>query len=178
MSRNNLSVGKTRGLSSTSTRDGVFTILALDHRQSFFKMINPQQAESVSYQAVVEIKSQVVRTLSSYSSAVLLDPIYGAAQAVANGACPGSLGLIVAVEETGYSGSDIARRSRLLPDWNVAKSRRMGADAVKAALHLGIREGRDGLFAVVHVVLKPFTFHRFLHANPGGKFRGRHWPFP
>lgn len=135
MSRNPLSIGKIRGLSSTSTSDGVFTILALDHRQSFFKMINPQHAESVSYQAVVEVKSQVVRILSRHASAVLLDPVYGAAQAVANGACPGSLGLIVAVEETGYSGSDIARRSRLLPNWSVAKSRSMGADAVKLLIY-------------------------------------------
>ncbi len=130
-----LSIGKIRGLSSTCNHKGVFTILALDHRQSFLKMINPGHVESVDYSTVVDVKSQVVRLLGSHSSAVLLDPIYGAAQAISNGACPGSLGLIVAVEESVYTGSEIARESSLLTGWNVAKAKRMGADAVKLLIY-------------------------------------------
>jgi tagatose 1,6-diphosphate aldolase len=44
---------------------------------------------------------------------------------------PGRTGLLLAIEETGYTGSDLARISSLLPGWNVAKSKQMGADAVK-----------------------------------------------
>ncbi|OGO27404.1 MAG: hypothetical protein A2Z16_04355 [Chloroflexi bacterium RBG_16_54_18] len=130
-----LSIGKIRGLSSTSNWEGVFTILALDHRQSFLKMINPWHVESVDYSNVVEVKSQVVRLLGKHSSAVLLDPIYGAAQAISNGACPGSLGLIVAVEESGYTGTEIARESSLLMGWSVSKAKKMGADAVKLLIY-------------------------------------------
>jgi tagatose-1,6-bisphosphate aldolase len=126
MKNTSLSVGKIRGLSSISNREGIFTILALDHRQSFLKMINPGQVESVDYKTVVEVKSQVVRQLGSHSSAVLLDPIYGAAQAISNGACPGSLGLIVALEESGYTGTEVARESSLLTGWSVSKAKRMG----------------------------------------------------
>ena len=39
MSEQNLSIGKASGLSSTSTSDDVFAILALDHRQSFTKIL-------------------------------------------------------------------------------------------------------------------------------------------
>lgn len=130
-----LSVGKLRGLAATSTQEGVFTILALDHRQSFLKMINPADETAVSYETVVEVKSQVVEKLGIYASAVLLDPIYGAAQAVAGGACPGSLGLIVALEETGYTGEATARKSSLLKGWSAAKARKMGANAVKLLVY-------------------------------------------
>lgn len=135
MQRRKLSVGQIRGLASTSTPGGAFTILALDHRQSFLKMINPQDEASVKFGTVVEAKTQVVGSLGKHASAVLLDPIYGAAQAVASGACPGSLGLIVALEETGYTGTDTARKSSLLPGWSAGKARRMGADAVKLLVY-------------------------------------------
>ena len=44
---------------------------------------------------------------------------------------PGRTGLLVALEETGYSGSDIGRVSTLVEGWSVDKIKRMGADAVK-----------------------------------------------
>jgi tagatose 1,6-diphosphate aldolase len=128
---NSLSIGKLRGLAATSTPGGVFAILAFDHRQSFVKMLNPLAPQAVTYAEVVAAKSEVVRALASHASAVLLDPIYGAAQAIASGALPGNVGLLVAVEETGYTGSDLARVSSLQPGWSVAKAKRMGADAVK-----------------------------------------------
>jgi len=131
MLENNLSIGKARGLAATATPSGVFTILAFDHRQSFVKMLNPNAPQAVTYSEVVAAKAAVVRLLAPHASAVLLDPVFGAAQAIASGALPGQTGLLVAVEETGYTGSDLARVSSLLPDWSVAKAKRMGADAVK-----------------------------------------------
>lgn len=127
----NLSIGKLRGLAATSTPEGVFAILAFDHRQSFVKMLNPQAPQSVTYTEVVAAKTEVVRALAPHASAVLLDPIYGAAQVIASGALPGNVGLLVAIEETGYTGSDLARVSSLQPGWSVAKAKRMGADAIK-----------------------------------------------
>ena len=131
MLENSLSVGKLRGLAATSTPEGVFSILAFDHRQSFVKMLNPLAPQAVTYAEVVAAKSDVVRALAPHASAVLLDPVYGAAQVIASGALPGRAGLVVAVEETGYTGSDLARVSSLLRGWSVEKAKRMGADAVK-----------------------------------------------
>jgi tagatose 1,6-diphosphate aldolase len=129
-----LSAGKIRGLRNTSD-SGVFNILALDHRQSFAKMINPSDPDNTRYEQIVEVKSAFVRSLAPVVSAVLLDPIYGAAQTIANGALPGGKGLLVAVEESGYTGEATARRSALLPGWSIAKSKRMGADAVKLLVY-------------------------------------------
>ena len=129
------SIGKLRGLASTSTKESVFTILAFDHRQSFARMLTPQQGETVSYADIVAAKSAVVEALSPHASAVLLDPEYSAAQSIANGVLPGRAGLLVAIEETGYSGSATACESKLLPGWSVAKIKRMGADAVKLLIY-------------------------------------------
>ena len=131
MLENSLSIGKVRGLAATSTPEGVFTILAFDHRQSFVKMLNPNAPQAVTYTEVVAAKSDVVRLLAPHASAVLLDPVYGAAQTIASGALPGRAGLLIAIEESGYTGSDLARVSSLLPGWSVEKAKRMGADAVK-----------------------------------------------
>jgi len=131
MRKNTLSIGKLRGLAATSTSEDFFTILAFDHRQSFVRMLNPVTPQAVTYDEVVAAKSDVVRLLAPHASAVLLDPVYGAPQAIASGALPGRTGLLLAIEESGYTGSDLARISSLLPGWNVAKSKRMGADAVK-----------------------------------------------
>lgn len=134
-SSENLSVGKIRGLTATSSPEGVFNILAFDHRQSFIKMIHPKSPGETSYKDIVTAKSDVVRALAPHASAVLLDPLYSAAQTIANGALPGSTGLIVAVEETGYSGSPDARVCSLLTGWSVEKIKRMGADGVKLLVY-------------------------------------------
>lgn len=75
------------------------------------------------------------RPVAPFVSAVLLDPIYGAGQAIASGSLPGSTGLLVSVEKTGYSGGPEARITELLPDWTVEKVKRLGASAVKLLLY-------------------------------------------
>ena len=129
------SIGKLRGLASTATEESVFTILAFDHRQSFAKMLPAGQGGAVSFADIVAAKAAVVEALSPHASAVLLDPEYSAAQSIASGILPGQTGLLVAVEETGYSGTATARKSKILPGWSVAKIKRMGADAVKLLIY-------------------------------------------
>jgi tagatose-1,6-bisphosphate aldolase len=80
-------------------------------------------------------KSEVVETLAPVSSAVVLDPEYGAAQAIVAGSLPGNTGLIVTIEAAGYSGEAGNRRSSRLADWSVEKIARMGASGVKMRLY-------------------------------------------
>ncbi|MGB2962523.1 MAG: tagatose 1,6-diphosphate aldolase [Anaerolineales bacterium] len=130
-----LSIGKRRGLTSTSTEQNVFSILAFDHRQSFVKMVNPGSKDPASYQEVVSAKLDVIKTLAPVASGVLLDPLYGAFQAIARNELPAKTGLLVAVEKTGYSGKSTARSSTLLPDWGVPQIKKMGGDAVKLLIY-------------------------------------------
>jgi len=130
-----LSIGKIRGLQQCSTRRGTITTLALDHRQNLRKSLNPQAPESVTPAELTAFKVQVTGTLAGEATAVLLDPEFGAAQAVAARAIPAHAGLVVAVEATGYTGDANARQSRILPGWSVAKVRRMGASMVKLLVY-------------------------------------------
>jgi tagatose-1,6-bisphosphate aldolase len=65
----------------------------------------------------------------------LLDPEVSAAQAIAQRAVPNNVGLVVAVESTGYTGDATARQAQIIPGWSVEKARRMGASAVKLLVY-------------------------------------------
>ncbi len=129
-----LSPGRARSLQATSTSRGIFTILAIDHRDALRVMIQPDAPEAVPAAHLTAVKLVIVRQLAPYASAVLLDPIYGAAQAIASGALPGHVGWLCALEEQGYLGDPFARQTMLLQDWSVEKAKRLGAAGVKILL--------------------------------------------
>jgi tagatose-1,6-bisphosphate aldolase len=129
-----LSIGKTRALQQCATTNGVFTILAVDHRDAMRTMIDATHPQDVSAQTLTEIKLDIVRLLRDLPSAVLLDPLYSAAQAIANGALTGNTGLLVALEDQGYLGNPYNRETASLNDWSVEKARRLGAAGVKVLL--------------------------------------------
>jgi tagatose-1,6-bisphosphate aldolase len=130
-----LTVGKLRGLRQCSGRDGTLSLLALDHRNNLRKILRPEAPETVADGELTEFKRDALEALAEAATAVLLDPEFGAAQSIANGALPGDRGLIVALEQTGYGGDSHARQSRLLEDWGAAKIRRMGASAAKLLVY-------------------------------------------
>jgi len=130
-----MSIGKLRGLQQLATPKGVLAVCAMDHRGSLKQAMNEENPVAVGYQDLVDFKIDLCRAVAPFASAVLLDPIYGAAQAIAAGALPGKTGLLVSVEKTGYSGAKVARITELLPNWSVAKVKRLGASAVKLLLY-------------------------------------------
>lgn len=130
-----LSIGKLRGLQQVADNNGFLTICAIDHRGALQRAMNEQNPNEVTYQDMVDFKLDLCQVVAPYASAVLLDPIYGAAQAIAAGILPGHIGLLVSLEKTGYSGEKTARITELLPDWSVKKVKRMGASAVKLLVY-------------------------------------------
>ncbi len=111
------------------------TMCAIDHRGALKRALNGKNPDKVSYQNVVDFKLDLCQAVAPFASAVLLDPEYGAAQAIAAGLLPGSKGLLVSMEKSGYSGDRAARITELLPDWDVRKAKRMGASAVKLLIY-------------------------------------------
>jgi tagatose 1,6-diphosphate aldolase len=126
-----ISIGKFRGLQQISSKRGTFTALALDHRQNLRKA-NPA---FVNDEELSLFKIDITTALAKRSTAVLLDPEVSAAQAVAQRAIPGSVGLVVALESTGYTGDATARHARIIPGWSVEKAKRMGVSAVKLLVY-------------------------------------------
>src|SRR5262245_37414596 len=126
-----ISIGKLRGLQQISSERGTFTALALDHRQNLRKA-NPAFVDN---EQLSHFKTDVTSVLASKSTAVLLDPEVSAAQAIAQGAVPKDIGLVVAVESTGYAGDATARQAQMIPGWSVEKAKRMGASAIKLLVY-------------------------------------------
>jgi len=126
-----ISIGKLRGLQQISSNRGTFTALALDHRQNLRKA-NPA---FVNDEELSRFKVDVTGALAKRATAVLLDPEVSAGQAIAQRAIPNSVGLVVAVESTGYTGDATARHAQIIPGWNVEKAKRMGASAIKLLVY-------------------------------------------
>jgi tagatose 1,6-diphosphate aldolase len=130
-----LTLGKLRGIQEISNEAGRLTITALDHRGSLRKAIRPDDPSSVNYEMLVAFKRQLASALVPHSSAILLDPVYGAAPLMADGIIPGSKGLLVSLEETGYTDDEGDRVSTVQEGWGVEKVKLMGASAVKLLLY-------------------------------------------
>lgn len=130
-----ISIGKLRGLQQCTSPRGTFTCLALDHRQNLRRSLNPSNPFVVTDDDLSRFKLEVTTSLADLGTAVLLDPEFSAAQAVAENAIPKQTGLVVAVESTGYTGFPNARHAQILPGWNVEKAKRMGADAIKLLIY-------------------------------------------
>ncbi|TFH37215.1 MAG: tagatose 1,6-diphosphate aldolase [Dehalococcoidia bacterium] len=130
-----MTIGKYRGMQRLSDERGSICMCALDHRGSLEKMLKEGTRSAPSYQDMVDFKYDVCGALSPHCSAILLDPVYGAGQAIAADVLAGGTGLLVSLEETGYAGDAEGRVSRALEGWNAAKIRRMGADGAKLLLY-------------------------------------------
>ncbi len=130
-----ITIGKIRGLQQISSPDGIFIMCAMDHRGSLQSMIDKKNPAGVKYDEMVGRKLELCSSLAGYASAVLLDPIFGAAQCISNNLLPKGTGLLVSIEASGYSGGREDRLTELLDNWSVEKIKRMGASAVKILVY-------------------------------------------
>jgi tagatose 1,6-diphosphate aldolase len=131
----NISIGKLRGLQQLADSKGMMTMCAIDHRGALKRALNEKNPDAVSYQDIVDFKLDLCQVVAPFASAILLDPEYGAGQAIAAGLLPGPKGLLVSMEKTGYTGDSTARITELLPGWSVKKVKKMGASAVKLLIY-------------------------------------------
>jgi tagatose 1,6-diphosphate aldolase len=131
----NIRIGKLRGLQQLADPKGIMTMCAIDHRGALKRALNEEHPDAVNYQDMVDFKLDLCRAVVPFASAILLDPEYGAGQAIAAGLMPGHKGLLVSVEKTGYTGDSTARITELLPGWSIKKAKKMGASAVKLLIY-------------------------------------------
>jgi tagatose 1,6-diphosphate aldolase len=131
----NISIGKLRGLQQLADPKGMMTMCAIDHRGALKRALSERNPAAVSYRDMVDFKLDLCQAVAPFASAILLDPEYGAGQAIAAGFLPASKGLLVSMEKTGYWGDSTARITELLPGWSVKKVKKMGASAVKLLIY-------------------------------------------
>ena len=174
--------GTLRGLDACASDTGRFAVLALDHRSNLRRMLRPDDPGAVSWGQLVEVKRAIVEAVAGAATGVLLDPDIGAGPVVASGSLGPDVGLLVAVEATGYEGSATARRSRVLDGWGVGQIKRLGADAVKLLLYYHpdaeTAEGQERLLIEVAEACADHDIPLFLETlgfaidDPGGKLHG------
>ena len=131
----NISIGKLRGLQQLADSKGIMAMCAIDHRGALKRALNVKNPDAVGYQDMVDFKLDLCQAVAPFASAILLDPEYGAGQAIAAGLLPGPKGLLISLEKTGYKGDSTARITELLPGWSVKKVKKMGASAVKLLIY-------------------------------------------
>lgn len=142
MTEHTLSIGRARALQANSNASGIFTILAIDHRDSLRAFVAPNQPDTVPAAQLSDIKLAVIRQLARQASAVLTDPLFGAAQAIAAHALPGNVGLLTPLEEQGYLGTEFTRQTTSIAGWSVEKAKRLGATGLKIFLFYHPDAGR------------------------------------
>ncbi len=130
-----LTVGKQRGLRQIADERGIFTMAAEDQRGSLRKMLDAGAPQDVSAALMTEVKLDIARALSPHASAMLIDPEYGAAQAITSGALAGHCGLLVSLEDSDYEQVGDDRRAKVLANWGVEKIKRMGGSGVKLLVY-------------------------------------------
>ena len=126
-----LSPGKIRALQTTSTQDGIFNILAIDHRDSLRVLLNPNHPQTIPAALLTELKLDIIEYIAPSATAVMLEPEYSAGQAIVANVLPGRVAFLSALEDQGYLGNPYARHTALLGGWSVAKAKRLGAGGIK-----------------------------------------------
>ncbi|MFZ0634414.1 MAG: tagatose 1,6-diphosphate aldolase, partial [Candidatus Acidiferrales bacterium] len=126
---------KQKGMKAVSNERGVIAAAAMDQRGSLMSAIAKDKGiekKAVTPEMMAEFKTAVVRILTPYASAILLDPEYGleAAKARAKNA-----GLLLAYENSGYDNTRPGRLPDLLDVWSVRRLVAAGADCIKILLY-------------------------------------------
>ncbi|MDX6315035.1 MAG: hypothetical protein QOF44_4499 [Streptomyces sp.] len=127
------------GLAGIADADGVFSIVAMDQRNTLKRMFAAagHPAETPDLRAV---KVDVAAALTPLASGILLDPAYGVPAVTEARALAGSCGLLVAAEPADRGDYHGEPRTHRNPALDAAWVRAMGGHAVKFLVQL--RPGR------------------------------------
>lgn len=120
----------TKTLADISSSDGVFSIIAMDQRNTLRRMFAAVGVQASDHD-LRQSKTDVARALTPLASGILFDPTFGVPAVEGNGALAGTCGLLVASEpaERGkYGVEPITHRD---PELNARWVLELGGDANK-----------------------------------------------
>ena len=102
-------------------------MLAIDQRPPIFNLIKSKK-KKYKFKDVVDFKKQISLSLSQYSTAVLMDPVYSIPNLITTSKCSG---LIITLEDHAFTEKGRGRYSKNINNWTVEKIKKIGGDAVK-----------------------------------------------
>ena len=125
-----LTPGKMRGIDQLAADEGVFAVLAIDHRDSLRAVL----PGDVSDAEITQFKLDLIAGVGPQASGVMLEPEFSLPQAIESGALKGSQGFMAALEAQGYLQDPWAGPTQFYDDWSAADAKHMGASVGKILL--------------------------------------------
>ena len=127
-------MGKYRHLSHASTSSGHFAILAIDHRAILLEQLNQASSKPVTDADFAEFKMLLMTHILPPASGILADPGSAIGKGIAHRLIQGHQGIIAPLEVTNYDLHPSQRNINWIPEWSIAKLKRIGGAGVKMLL--------------------------------------------
>jgi tagatose-1,6-bisphosphate aldolase len=121
-------------LSDLSDADGRFCVVAIDHRDSLRQFLAPDDIDSISDSAIIQLKVDLVGGLAGLATGVMLEPEFSIPQVPDAGVLPQGVGFTAALESQGYLSDPGAGPTTIVDGWSVAAAAASGAAAAKLLL--------------------------------------------
>lgn len=124
---------------SSFTKNGIFLMLALDHRQSFRQILNPKKPEVVKEEEIIEVKLQIIESLADQYSGLLIDPQFGLPaykkllETTVLRRIVENKPYLLSIEKSGFRQIGEERVTEL--EYNVYQLKKMGAAGVKLLIY-------------------------------------------
>ncbi len=123
------------GLSSIANSDGVFSIVAMDQRNTLKKMFAAVGVTATD-DDMMQAKIAVASALSKAGSGILLDPTWGVPAVNQNDILPSSCGLLIAAENPDRGNFNGEPRPTKMPGQDAAWVKSLGGQAVKVLVSM------------------------------------------
>jgi tagatose-1,6-bisphosphate aldolase len=123
------------GLSSIANSDGVFSIVAMDQRNTLKKMFTAVGVTATD-DDMMQAKIAVASALSKAASGILLDPTWGVPAVNQNDILPASCGLLIAAENPDRGNFNGEPRPTKMPGQDAAWVKSLGGQAVKVLVSM------------------------------------------
>jgi tagatose 1,6-diphosphate aldolase len=123
-----------RSLRGISDEAGRFSILAIDHRDSMRRFLEPSDPGSIDPAKITALKVELVRGLADLATGVMLEPEFSIPQVIDSGALPDGVGFLAALESQGYLDDPGANATTILEGWSIEQAMDAGATAAKLLL--------------------------------------------
>lgn len=123
------------GLSSIANSDGVFSIVAMDQRNTLKKMFAAVGVTATD-DDMMQAKIAVASALSKAASGILLDPTWGVPAVNQNNILPTSCGLLIAAENPDRGNFNGEPRPTKMPGQDAAWVKSLGGQAVKVLVSM------------------------------------------
>jgi tagatose 1,6-diphosphate aldolase len=155
-----ITMGKYRQLSHTSTSAGHFSILAIDHRSNLLERLNQTSPTPLSDEDFSDFKILLMQHVLPPASGILADPGSAIGKGIANRLIHGHQGIIAPIEVTDYNIHPSQRDMNWIPNWSIAKLKRIGGSGVKILLPYHPKsESADYKRSIVEQVIEQCTEH-------------------